>query len=29
MHGTFYVNVVEEKADPTNLMTKSLRYYPD
>ncbi len=29
IHGTFYVNVVEEKADATNLVTKNKRYYPD
>jgi DNA sulfur modification protein DndD len=27
--GTFYVNIVEEKADATNLKTKIKRYYPD
>lgn len=29
IHGTFYINVVEEKADATNLVTKNKRYYPD
>jgi DNA sulfur modification protein DndD len=29
INGTFYVNVVEEKADATNLVTKNKCYYPD
>ena len=29
IQGTFYVNVVEEKADSTNLITKNKRYYPE
>ena len=29
MHGTFYVNVVERKADATNLVTKHRCYYPE
>ena len=29
IRGTFYINVVEEKADATNLVTKNKCYYPD
>ncbi len=29
IYGTFYVNAVPEKADATNLVTKSKCYYPD
>lgn len=29
IYGTFYVNTVPEKADATNLVTKSKCYYPD